>query len=151
MKILSIILLLVFVGIIIYQIRHLRELQVPVKLSKSRFYISLTAIFIILMFIFLFGYTWIDYCLGAMASIIIFLFVNISGISSMGFVYLESSIIPTFIPWKKINAVEIVCDEDIEITITTTFEKKMIFDRHEFNAIVEILKDNLPNDIVEFK
>ena len=151
MKFVQIALMLFFIGIILYQIKYLRELKIPIKSSKLVFYIVLLGIFIILMITFQLSYRWIDYTLGTMGSIILLLMGNISGISSRGFVYLGASLAPNFIPWKKVNNVEIVCEEDIEITVSSTFETKMVFDRSEFNEIVAILKDNLPNDIVEFK
>lgn len=119
MSIVDIIIPLLFIVIILKQLRYIKELIIPTKKSYIEIITVLFSIGIFMWIIYFYANTWIHYVTGALG---IFMFVSIwikQGINSKGFVsmykYKET------ILWNEIEKVIIISSKDIKLQLLGGF------------------------------
>ncbi|KAJ48686.1 hypothetical protein BD780_002896 [Clostridium tetanomorphum] len=143
MSIVDIIIPLLFIVIILKQLRYIKELIIPTKKSYIEIITVLFSIGIFMWIIYFYANTWIHYVTGALG---IFMFVSIwikQGINSKGFVsmykYKET------ILWNEIEKVIIISSKDIKLQLLGGFiEQTFHFKNSDYDRVITILKENLP-------
>ena len=143
MRILDIIIPVLFIDIILKQIRYMKVLIIPTRKSYVEIITVLFGMIIIMGIMYFYANTWVHYVIGILG-IIMFISTCIKeGISSKGFIsmyrYKES------ILWNEIEKVVVTSSRDIKVKLIGGFmEQTFHFKKSDYDKVVTLLKENLP-------
>lgn len=143
MNILDIIIPVLFILIILKELRYMRTLIIP---TRKRYGEIITVLFSIIIFIWImysYATIWIHYVMGILG---IFMFLSSwlkQGISSKGFISMYKY--KEIILWDEIEKAMVISSKDIKIKLFGGFmEQTFHFKNSDYNKVINILEENLP-------
>jgi len=145
MSIIDVIIPVLFISIILKQIRYMKVLIIHTRKSYVEIITVLLGIIIVMGITYFYANTWVHYVIGILG-IIMFISTCIKqGISSKGFIsryrYKES------ILWNEIEKVIVTSSKDIKIKLVGGFmEETFHFKKSDYDKVITILKENLPSE-----
>lgn len=145
MVFLNIIVPLLFIVIILKQLKYRRELIIPTKKGCVEIITVLFCVIILICIIYFYANTWIHYLTGALG---ILMFISIwikQGITSKGFASMYKY--KEIILWNEIEKAMVINSKDIKIKLLGNFmEQTFYFKKNDYDKVVSILKENLPKE-----
>lgn len=145
MVFLNIIVPLLFIVIILKQLKYRRELIIPTKKGCVEIITVLFCVIILICIIYFYANTWIHYLTGALG---ILMFISIwikQGITSKGFASMYKY--KEIILWNEIEKAMVINSKDIKIKLLGNFmEQTFHFKKNDYDKVVGILKENLPKE-----
>lgn len=139
----NIIILLLFIMIILKQIRYIKKLIIPTRKCCIEIITVLFSGSILIGIMYFYAQTFTDYLMGILG---IFMFISIwikQGISKDGFISMYRY--KEIILWKEIEKVKIIKSRNIKIELTGSFmEQTFNFKKNDYSKILNILNEKLP-------
>ncbi len=143
MKFAYIIIPLLFILIILKQLRYMKELVISTRKRYIEITIVLLSVAVFVWIIYFYADTWIHYVTGVLG---ILMFISIwikEGISSKGFISMYKC--KEVILWNEIKKVMIINSKDIKVKLSGDFmEQTFHFKKSDYNKVITILQENLP-------
>lgn len=137
-----IIICILFVVIIIGNIRCIKDLIISTKKSAGELIATILGITIILIVTYLYANIWINNLLGILGAIVLILSLYKSGVTSKGFSY-SRSYIGFLAPWGEIKSVHIIKEKDIIISFSGHGHYYLYFKEEDYEELMNVLKENL--------
>ena len=144
----TVIVYVLFIGILIYQIKCLRDLLVPTKKNMDQVIFTVIGIVVILGITYFYGNGLTHYILGILAAIVFGLFLITPGITSKGFSY-SISYKGFLAPWHKIKRVRINLKEDVIVSFSGHGSYKLYFKKKDYKELLSVLKQNLSSEVLK--
>lgn len=143
MSIINIIIPLVFIAIILKQLRYIKELIIPTRKSYVEVIIVLFGVIIFMCIIYFYANTRLHYVTGILG---IFMFVSMwikQGINLKGFISMYKC--KEIISWNEIEKVMVISSKDIKVKVSGGFmQQTFYFKKSDYDKVITILKENLP-------
>ena len=149
MYIVPIIIYILFISILIDQIRSLKDLLIPTKKSIGELTATFLGVLVILGITYLYADIWVYYILGILGATILGLSLLKTGITSRGFSY-NRSYIGFLTPWNKVKRVEIIFKKHMIVSFTGHGYCDLYFKEDDYEKLSKILKENLSAEILIF-
>lgn len=142
-KITNIIIPVLFLLVIIKQLKYIRELILPTKKSYMQIFAFFLGVIVLMCIIYFYANTFTHYIVGLLG---IFMFITLcikEGISSKGFISMYKY--KELILWDEIEKIVIViCSNNIKIKVCGGFmQQTFYFKKDDYYKIIDIIKENL--------
>lgn len=138
MGIFDIIILLFFIVVILKQLKHMKELLIPIKKTYAEIITVLFGILIFAYIIHNYANTWFHYIIGVLA---IFMFISMwikQGITLKGFTSMYKY--KEIILWNEIEKVIVTNSKDIKVKLFGNFkEQTFYFKKSDYSKIIDMI------------
>ncbi|HZJ76126.1 MAG TPA: hypothetical protein VFC70_00320 [Oscillospiraceae bacterium] len=135
---------ILFIGIIIHQVRCLRKLLIPTKKSTAQIIFTVAGIIVIFGITYSYGKIFIHYILGILGATVFGLSLFKTGITSEGFSY-NISFIGFIAPWHKIKKVSIDLKKNVVVSFSGHDFHELCFEKKDYEKLISTLKQYLPS------
>ena len=139
---------ILFIGILVHQIKCLRELIIPTKKSIAQIIFTVLGVVVILGITYFYGDMFIHYILGVLAAIVFGLSLFKTGITSGGFSY-NRSFVGFLAPWHKIKKVRVELKENVIVSFSGYDSYELCFKKENYKELTGILKQHLHSVVFE--
>ena len=143
MTIINIVILLLFISIILEDLKHIKNLIIPARKSPLGIITILFSIIFMLIIMYLYAKTLIHYITGVLGILMFICMWLKKGITSQGFIGMSRG--KELISWDKIEKVNVLRSKDIKVALFGGFmERTFNFKNDDYDKVIDILKGNLP-------
>lgn len=143
MTIINIVILLLFISIILKELKHIKNLIIPTRKSHLEIITILFGIIAMLIIMYLYAKALIHYITGVLGILMLICMWLKKGISPQGFIGMSRG--KELISWDKIEKVNVLRSKDIKIALFGGFmERTFNFKNDDYDKVIDILKENLP-------
>ncbi|NLZ34724.1 hypothetical protein N3C_2371 [Clostridium sp. N3C] len=142
-RIANIIVPLLFLIIILRELKAIKRLIVPTRKNYVEIIALLVSTGILIFIICFYAKTWIHYLTGVLGILLLISSWFKSGITAEGFTSMYKY--ENLLPWSEINKVILTFSEDIKVEVFGSFmEQSFYFKKKDYDKIISILKAYLP-------
>jgi hypothetical protein len=143
MNIFDIIIPVLFISIILKQLRYMKGLIIPTRKRPIEVITILFGIIIIMGIMYFYANTWIHYIIGVVGLLMLLSIWIKQGINSKGFISMYTY--KERIVWNEIEKVVVTNSKDIKVKVLGGFmEQTFHFKNSDYHKVINILKENLP-------
>lgn len=143
MDFLNILIPILFILIILKQLKYMKELIIPTRKTYMEIIIMIFSVIIFMYIMYAYANTWIHYVIGVLGT---FTFISIcikEGISQKGFISMYKY--KEIILWNEIKKVVVIKSKDMKVQLFGGFmEQTFHFKNSDYDKVINIMKENLP-------
>ncbi|HZK57563.1 MAG TPA: hypothetical protein VFD17_04545 [Clostridia bacterium] len=144
----AVVICILFIGILVHQIKCLRILLIPTKKSIAQIMFTVVGTVVILGITYFYGDMFTHYILGILAAAVFGLSLFKSGITSEGFSY-NRSFVGFLAPWHKIKKVQVDLKENIIVSFSGHDTYELYFEKEDYGELISILEQYLSMEVLK--
>lgn len=143
MDFLNILIPILFILIILKQLKYMKELIIPTRKTYMEIITMIFSVIVFMYIMYAYANTWIHYVIGVLGT---FTFISIcikEGISRKGFISMYKY--KEIILWNEIKKVVVIKSKDMKVQLFGGFmEQTFHFKNSDYDKVINIMKENLP-------
>ncbi|SDL20526.1 hypothetical protein SAMN05216497_11212 [Clostridium cochlearium] len=143
MDFLNILIPILFILIILKQLKYMKELIIPTRKTYMEIITMIFSVIVFMYIMYAYANTWIHYVIGVLGT---FTFISIcikEGISQKGFISMCKY--KEIILWNEIKKVVVIKSKDMKVQLFGGFmEQTFHFKNSDYDKVINIMKENLP-------
>ncbi|WMJ81643.1 hypothetical protein RBU49_05180 [Clostridium sp. MB40-C1] len=133
----------IFIMIILKQVRYIKKLIIPARKSYAEIITVLFSVGVFIWITYFYAHAWSHYVIAVLGTFVLLSMCLKEGIISEGFVSMYKY--KEIILWNEIEKVMIITSKDIKIKVSGGFMQQTFrFKKTDYDKVITILKENLP-------